>query len=501
MQERVILEKIRHVRRRLNVQGYFQTLAEFLLIGLLVCVPVVIVDSLITSFNIPSFVYACVAGGIALAAFVVRLIRPVDLHAAARAIDIDGSLKDRVISGLEQIEHKSNEPLSALQLQDTSKRLQTIPLKQVARYTVPRETKYVALVAIFVVAFSFVEFFAPPATSTEIDYSPQIAAEADVLLRTIDEAKKDAELSEDEELKEILEEIEKRTQELKKPQIAPKEALARMTELTALLKTKFDPIKMAQQEALMKGLGQQFIGNPILGEFGQKLKKGDYKEAADKLDKVSEDIPKFDQEQKQNLSDELKRAGNSLKDSDLSGLGGQLSGAGDALEGNDGEGAQGKLSESSKSIRNFDLLKNRNQKLEELLCACEECKNCIGACCGSGNGNKPGGNKLGSGLTQLLSDKPSDKAGMKTSESQQGDFTSLDSTLNLEQLKGVQGEGDSSVETTKASAEGQESSLSYKDAYMKYQKLSEDALTEEKIPLSYKFYVKRYFESIKPAEK
>lgn len=489
MQERVILEKVRHVRRRLNVQGYFQTLAKFLLIGLLVCVPVVIVDSLVTSFNIPHFVYACVAGGIALAALIVCLIRPVDLHAAARAIDIDGSLKDRVISGLEQIEHKSDEPLSALQLQDTSKRLQTIPLKQVARYTVPRETKYVALVAIFVVAFSFVEFFAPPATSTEIDYSPQIAAEADVLLRTIDEAKKDAELSEDEELKEILEEIEKRTQELKKPQIAPKEALARMTELTALLKTKFDPIKMAQQEALMKGLGQQFVGNPILGEFGQKLKKGDYKEAADKLDKVSEDIPKFDQEQKQNLSDELKRAGNSLKDSDLSGLGGQLSGAGDALEGNDGEGAQGKLSESSKSIRNFDLLKNRNQKLEELLCACEECKNCIGACCAGGNAP-----------SKMTSNNPSNKAGTETSESQQGDFTSLDSTLNLEQLKGVQGEGDSSVETTKASAEGQESSLSYKDAYMKYQKLSEDALTEEQIPLSYKFYVKRYFESIKPAE-
>ena len=495
MPEKMILEKIRHVRRRLNVQGYFQTLAKFLLIGLIVCVPVVIVDSVISSFNIAPYVFACVAAGIAVVALIVRLVRPVDLHEAARAIDIDGSLKDRVVSGLEQIERKTNETLTTLQLEDTTKRLQTIPLKQVARYRVPRETKYAALVAIFVVAFSFVEFFAPPATSTEIDYSPQIAAEADVLLNTIDEAIKEAELSEDEELKEILEEIEKRTQELKEPQIAPKEALARMTELTALLKTKIDPVKMAQQEALMKGLGQQFIGNPILGEFGQKLKKGDYKEAADKLDKVSKDLPKFEQEQKQNLSDELKRAGNSLNDSDLSELGGKLSGAGSAMEGNDTEGAQQKLGEASKNIRNFDLQKNRNQKLEDLLSACEECKNCIAACCAGGNGDK-----LGNGLTNLLSDKPSDSAGAKTSETQSGGLTSLDSTLNLEQLKGVQGEGDSSVETTKASAEGQESSLSYKDAYMKYQKLSEDALTEEQIPLSYKFYVKRYFESIKPAE-
>ena len=35
---------------------------------------------------------------------------------------------------------------------------------------------------------------------------------------------------------------------------------------------------------------------------------------------------------------------------------------------------------------------------------------------------------------------------------------------------------------------------------MKYQKLSEDALTQEQIPLGYKFYVKRYFESIKPSD-
>ena len=492
MQEKVILEKIRQVRRRLNVQGYFQTLAHFLLLGLLVCVPAVIADSLLSSFNIPPLFYLWVACGIAIIALVVRLIRPVDLQEAARAIDVDASLKDRVVSGLEQIERNSNETLTALQLQDTSNRLQSIPMKKVARFTVPRATKYVALEVIFIVAFSFVEFFAPQAISTEIDYSPQIAAEANVLLNAIDEVKKDAELSEDEELKEILEEIEKRTQELKKPQIAPKEALARMTELTNLLKTKIDPIKMSQQEDLMKGLGQQFIGNPILGEFGQKLKKGDYEKAADKLDKVAQDIPKFDQEQKQNLSDELTRAGKTLNDTDLSGLGGQLSGAGDALEGNDSESAQGKLSESSKSIRNFNLLKTRNQKLTDLLCACEECKGCIAACCA--------GNAAGKGLSKMLSNNPTNKAGAKTSETQQGELTSLDSTLNLEQLKGVQGEGDSTVETSKASAEGQESSRSYKDAYMKYQKLSEDALTEEQIPLGYKFYVKRYFESIKPAE-
>ena len=79
MPEKMILEKIRHVRRRLNVQGYFQTLAEFLLIGLLVCAPVVIVDSLISSFNIPPYTFAYVAAGIALVSYIVYMKLPARL--------------------------------------------------------------------------------------------------------------------------------------------------------------------------------------------------------------------------------------------------------------------------------------------------------------------------------------------------------------------------------------------------------------------------------------
>ena len=102
-------------------------------------------------------------------------------------------------------------------------------------------------------------------------------------------------------------------------------------------------------------------------------------------------------------------------------------------------------------------------------------------------------------MAKALSVSPSNGAGNKTSASQLGQVTSLDSVLNLEQITGVQGEGSSTVQTSKSSAEGQQSAVSYKDAYTKYQKLSEDVLTQEQIPLGYKFYVKRYFESIKPS--
>jgi hypothetical protein len=254
-----------------------------------------------------------------------------------------------------------------------------------------------------------------------------------------------------------------------------------------LLKTKIDPVKMARQEELMRGLGQQFVGNPYLGAFGQQLKRGDYQQAAADLDKVAKDVPKSDREKRQNLSDALKRGGKSLQNSDFDGLGSELSGAGEALDADNIEGTQTRLSKSSRKIRNFGLLKNRNLRLAKLLSECQACKAGIAGVCKS------------AGLTYAQSTSPSNSAGKATSASQLGELTSLDSALNLTRITGVQGEGASAIQTVASSAEGQQSSVSYKDAYVKYQKLSEDALTQEQIPLGYKFYVKRYFESIKPS--
>lgn len=491
MDEKLILGKIRHVRSRLNVQRYFQTFARLLFYGLLTCVPFAIADG-ITAFNVPRVIFLWVTLGIAVSALGVCLIRPVSLHEAARTIDTEASLNDRVISGLEQLQQKTDEPLTPLQLQDTSNKLQAVSTHRLARYSVPRETKFIALVATFLIAFSFVEFFAPPATSTEIDFSPQIAAQADVLLKQIQAAKKDTELNEDAELEELLKEIEKRTLELKKPQIAPKEALARMTELSILLKSKMDPDKIAKQEQLMRGLGQQFIGNPSLGEFGQQLKRGDYQQAAAKLDNLRKDLPKFDTEKRQNLSDALTRGGKSLHGTELGGLGSELSGAANALNTDDTEGTEVRLRAASKKIRDLALSKKRNSRLARLLAECEACKAGIAGACKS--------KSTSTGLTYNLSKTPGTGIGNTTSTSQLGELTSMDSLLNLKHATGIQGEGPSTVQTSAASAEGQQSAVSYKEAYTKYQKLSEDALTQEQIPLGYKFYVKRYFESIKPSD-
>ena len=491
MPEELILEKIRRVQRRLNVQRAFQTLAKCLCYGLLICVPLFLADSLIRTFDLSPIVVLWLTLGISAIALIATAFRPASLHEAARMIDTAASLKDRAVSGLEFIQRQTNEALTALQIKDTFDRLQAIPVKQVARYSVPRETKFAVLIAGVLLTFSYIEFFAPPAASTEIDFAPQIAAEVDVLLKQIEEAKKEAKQLTDAELEEILREIEEKTLELKKEKITPKEALAKLTELSAVLQSKIAPAKMAKQEALMKGLGQEFIGNPHLGDFGAQLKRGEYEQAGKKLNQVSKKVEKLDREQRHNLSDALKRGGKSLKNTDLDGLGTALSGASASLAEDDLEGTRVRLRKTSQKLFDFTLQKRRNLCLAKLLSECQACKVGIGAACNS--------RSISQSLANGKTNSPSNSAGLGTDPNPFGKLTTLDSSLQLEHITGVQGEGASAVQTSQSSAEEQGSAVSYKEVYTKYQKLSEDALSQEEIPLGYKFYVKRYFESIKPS--
>ena len=489
MPEKVILEKIRSVRRRLGVQRTFQTLARLLCYGLLICVPLFIVDSFTPTFDISPFILLWAALGISAIAVTASLLRPINLQEAARTIDVKASLKDRVVSGLELIQRQTGEMLTALQLKDTSDRLQSVTAKEVVRYSVPRETKFIALIMVVGLALSFIEFFDPPEAPATIDFSPQIAAETDPLLRQIKESEKAAK---EVGLEDTLRKIEEKALELKWAGITPKEALAKLTEMTEMLSAKMDKAGVAKIDALMKELGEQFIANPNLSDFGYALKEGKYERAAERLFRVSNNLGNFSSEQRQNLADAFQRGGSSVQGTEIGSFGNQLTQASAALAQNNLKEAGQCLQDGSQDLLSYTLAQQRNGLLAKLQAQCQASKEGICRAC-NGNGNNG---------------SPSNNAGTGMDPNPFGVLTNLDSYRQLEQITGVQGAGESTVETTivpiagdpETSTDAQSTEDSYKEIYTKYHKLSEDALSQEQIPLGYRFYVKRYFESIKPKE-
>ena len=486
MPEELILEKIRKVRRRLNVQRTFKMLARFLFCGMILCVPLFVVDSFIATFDISPIVLIWVALGISTIGIIASLFRPINLQTAAQTIDAKASLKDRAASGLEFMQQQTDEVLTALQLKDASDRLEKVPASEVVSYSIPRETKFAALVIVMALAFSYIEFFTPAEAPATLDFSPQIAAEADHLLEQIERVEEEAEQT---GLEDVVEEIKERILELKKENITPKEALAKLTEIDAALQSQMNLEDVAKMDALLQSLGEQFAENPNLSDFGQALKSGQYEKSAERLFKFSQKLKSFNPEQRQNVSDAIERGGSSLQGTQCDSLGTDLAQAGRALGKSDLKIANKKLLDAAQKLSDCAGTKKCNSLLAMLKAQCQACKAGIaGACAGNGNRSANG-------------------IGTATDTNPLGALTTLDSSLQLERITGVQGDGDSTIEeitqtlvTEDPEAAGKQTVESYEEAYTKYQKFSEDALAQEQIPLGYKFYVKRYFESIKPNE-
>ena len=434
MPEKLILEKIRSVRCRLSVQRFFQTLARFLCYGLLICVPLFIVDSFIATFDISPVLLVWMTLGLSAIALAVNLLRPINLHEAARTIDIKASLKDRAVSGLEFIQRQTDEMLTTLQLKDTSDRLQSVTAKEVVCYSVPRETKFIALIMAVGLTFSFIEVFDSSEAPATVDFSPQIAAETDHLLKQIEELEK---ASEEVGLENTLQEIEEKALELKRAGITPKEALAKLTQMTEMLSAKMDKAGVAKVDALMKELGEQFIANPNLSDFGSALKEGKYDRAAERLFKLSNKLNEFNSEQRQNIADAFQSGGTSVQGTEIESFGGELTKAAKALTQNNLKEAEKSLQDGCENLLACALAKEREGLLAKLRSQCQACKAGIHNACNNGGIGMPG-----------------DGAGTGTDPNLFGVLTNLDSVRQLERIKGVQGAGESTVETTEVPIAG-----------------------------------------------
>jgi hypothetical protein len=81
-----------------------------------------------------------------------------------------------------------------------------------------------------------------------------------------------------------------------------------------------------------------------------------------------------------------------------------------------------------------------------------------------------------------------------------GDPTAKSGNTKDDELQGAQGtQGGGTRETILAAAQKGFASVRYRDVYGKYHQIVEEVMRTEKLPSSYKYYVKRYFAKIHPA--
>jgi hypothetical protein len=116
-------------------------------------------------------------------------------------------------------------------------------------------------------------------------------------------------------------------------------------------------------------------------------------------------------------------------------------------------------------------------------------------------GEKPGGGKEQDGGQGDGKREGSDAAGQGGGEETLGEATKLEGAKFKDTVvEGKQGGGPTRSEVIKAAASKGFATQGYQDVHAEYERVAEEVLETEKIPPGYRFYVRRYFDMIRPRE-
>jgi hypothetical protein len=115
--------------------------------------------------------------------------------------------------------------------------------------------------------------------------------------------------------------------------------------------------------------------------------------------------------------------------------------------------------------------------------------------------NRKNGSSQSKGSGSNQSNKSSSQAGDGAGKKALGDKTSLDDTKRKDShVEGRQGKGPSKSQVIKTASQKGFATREYKDVYSDYSSVAEEVMEREDVPRGYRYYVKRYFELIKPRQ-
>lgn len=119
---------------------------------------------------------------------------------------------------------------------------------------------------------------------------------------------------------------------------------------------------------------------------------------------------------------------------------------------------------------------------------------------GQGQGQGPGKGQGQNGGSGQGDPQESDTWGTGHDDNLTGDATDKSGNTKDQDLQGAQGkDGGSKRETILAAAQKGFASVGYQKVFADYQRIVEEVMRTEKLPSSYKYYVKRYFAKIHPS--
>ena len=449
---------------------------------------------LIAGFDLP--VWSRV--GLLLAGPVVGLLVGLALrrrwHDAGAAVDCHYGLKDRAVTALAFADRPNPTDLQSLQMADAADHLAKVAPKAVVPLKAPRSLAFslvAAAAAAIVLAWPLPQPQAEAGPAPAPEHIVAIAAEQKEKLAALE--KKLAETAQDMEdeksdeekkgMKELVEKLMQKVEELTQPGTDEKEALAKLSEMQADMQALANQLNIAAMDGQLSSLGTALAASSAFEGAGKALQDGKLEKAAKELEKLDE--VKLTPKEAKALEEKLKQLAKQMGDAGQGSLSDAVAELADNLK-----GGKGKVGKSTRTLAKYVNNAVKRRKVNDLLTArIEELAECKCECNG---GLRIRSNKK--------STNPSSSWGRAVNGNVDGEKTKLGGRREVIQITGTPGgEGESDVETTATPEARQQASREYKEKYQKFKKESEAVLDGEPIPLGHRQMVKKYFELIRPS--
>lgn len=424
----------------------------------------------------------------AMAGGVWALLRTTWQTTAAQ-VDRCYNLKDRALTAVELSEKQlagDRAGFGALQLTDALRHLQQVQPHEVVPWRLPRAAAY--SIAVWAVAVGLLvwplavpEVVAAPLAPDAIILGEALTVQED-LEKLIEELPEEALTP---EMEELLKKLTEQAKEMQEPGVDVKEALATLSEMQAAIQNAQAQFNTELVDQQMKGVGEALMSAESLQKAGEALQNERYDEAAKELENL-EDL-KLDRKQSRSLAERLKKASKNLKDAGLQSLSEATAELAEGCENENESQCQGACKKLGQCAGSQACRKKANSLLQNQLAKLGECK-------GNCQCNK---NSMNKGQAKT-SKSPSKNFGMGSHGGLEGEATRNEVALQRENIQGLQGAGDSEIETTTTPEAEQSAQRGYRQSYQKYRKMSEAVLETEQIPLGYRQTIRQYFEAIRP---
>ncbi|HEX8295007.1 MAG TPA: hypothetical protein VF593_01805 [Chthoniobacteraceae bacterium] len=525
-----VLRSLRAVRRRLVTQSFLILSAQVaLLLGAGLVVFAAVNRWLLGRMPLDGFVAAIAAVGAVFLVIVIAFLRRGTLPETAAVIDRLGETRDRFVTALALGENQAAPEPHRLALEECLAFIRGRDFSRLIRLRMPRELPYLLVPAL---ALALLQWEARATFGTRMAAQTQAREEVEPTARELEKLaeqleKKRTELN-PEELQRMVEELKRSAQQIRaeagNPEDAQKAALRELSQLEQMVQQLQKPPELpsaAELRELAKALAQ----SDETKSASAAMEAGDPAKAAEQLEKALQELAaKKDERTAEQIDQALKDALEKMaQQQQLSEALQKLAQQLQKQAGQDGKAGQmsKELAEMLKNLKPQAGQQNQAGKpqsaesMKNLLAALQNLKFGEGQ---PGEGGKSQPKPGSGGMVVMQSPGPSDSPGEggdpnlpSGAPGSERDTGTTDDPLaknageagrdaDSQALSGRLGEGETMQQFLPSAGDSTKSRQRYRELYNAMAPAAEEAVVQEEIPLGSRFFIKRYFESIRPAE-